>query len=678
MTLLDKMNNEIKIAFADLAHTGKNLSSRYFPYGVALVASYLKTQFSEVSIEIFKYPEDFSEYLKKNIPQIIGFYNSSWTQNINYEYVKRIKDSYPKTIIVFGGPNFPLEHSKQKLFFKSSPLVDFYIRGEGEIAFANLFQKLKELNFDLEEFKQNKIKTGNCYYLQDDELVIGEPLERIKDLDIIPSPYLSGMLDKFFNGILEPVIQTTRGCPFNCTYCQEGQSYFNNIFKFSLERIKQEIDYISQKAKVNELMFADSNFGIYPRDLEIFKELAITREKYDFPKFVGISSGINKKITMDALSVLKYRTMVAIPVQSTDREVLKNINRRNVPIEELISIAKEVRNHNAISFSEIILGLPGDSKEKHFKSILDMIESDIDIVRSHQFIMLPGSEVSKQEMKKKYNLVNRFRVQPRCFGEYSLYGKKFPAFEIDEICVANDTLPYEDYLECRRFNLTVEIFYNSVFRELINFLILKNISISRFILEIHKKIPDSEIKELYEEFIKENEDCLWESEHDLKKHMNYKGILRDTIDYNLRENEQVKYRALIILEKIKSLHDIAFEVAKEIAEGKLTSQEQIYLDELKKFSLLVKSDFFVPKDITEEFHYDFTELSKQQFSKDPSIFHIPLGIKIRFFNSEKQNKLIFQYIKQCGSSIEGLGYILSRCDIRDFYKEMETLNDRQS
>jgi len=666
------MDKEIKIVLADLTHTGKNLSNRHFPYGIALVASYFKKEFPDVLVKLFKYPKNLSEYLENNNPQLVCFYNSLWTQNISYEYVKRIKKHSPETIIIFGGPNYPLEQSKQKEFLKDHPLIDFYIKGEGEIAFTELFENLKKFNFNLTDFKKNKIKSGNCYYLYDNELIIGETLERIKDLDTIPSPYLSGMLDEYFNGLFDPIIQTKRGCPFNCAYCQEGQFYFNNIFKFSLERIKREIDYIAQKAKVNELIFADSNFGIYPEDLEVCKEIARAREKYDFPKFFGLSSGINKEIIIEALSILKDRTMIAIPVQSTDREVLENINRRNVPIERLISIAKEGRAHNSTSFSEIILGLPGDTKEKHFKSMLDMIEADIDIVRSHQFIMLSASEASTEEMRKKHGLTTRFRVQPRCFGEYEIFEEKFPAFEIDEICIANNTLSYDDYLECRRFNLTVEIFYNSLFRDLINFLISKEISIPSFILNIHKKIPQSSINHLYNNFIKENEDSIWESESDLKKHMNHKGIVRQIIDENLRENEQLKYRALIILEKIKEMHDIAFEIAKELLKEKDQAfQDEIFLNELKRFSLLVKSDFFTPKDIIEEFHYDFAELSKKQFKENHPQFYIPNKIKIRFFNTDEQNQIISQYIKQQGSSPEGLGYILSRCDINDFYKKFE-------
>ena len=65
------------------------------------------------------------------------------------------------------------------------------------------------------------------------------------------------------------------------------------------------------------------------------------------------------------------------------------------------------------------------------------------------------------------DLQTRFRLMPRSFGNYELFGEKFSAVEFEEICVANNTMSFEEYLDCREMDLTVEIINNGrLFHEL--------------------------------------------------------------------------------------------------------------------------------------------------------------------------------------------------------------------
>ena len=131
------------ITFADLTYTTKGTSSNAFPYAGAVVASYAKKKLGdEIETELFKYPEDFKNYVEKNNPKIICFTNYSWTLDISHEFAKKIKNKFPDTISVFGGPNYPDEANLQKDFLSSYPAIDFYIKGEGEIGFLNLLTVL--------------------------------------------------------------------------------------------------------------------------------------------------------------------------------------------------------------------------------------------------------------------------------------------------------------------------------------------------------------------------------------------------------------------------------------------------------------------------------------------------------------------------------------------------------
>ena len=180
-----------QIYFADLTYTNQGISSNSFPFGAALVASYAKKKLgNKITTDLFKYPNDLKNHLENNKPKIVCFTNYSWTFDISNEFSKRIKKKFPDTIIVFGGPNYPNEVYTQKKFLSFCRAIDFYIKGEGEIGFVNLFKNLKKFNFDFNALKKNKLKLGNCHYLSDEELIIGENLSRVEDLNDIPSPYL--------------------------------------------------------------------------------------------------------------------------------------------------------------------------------------------------------------------------------------------------------------------------------------------------------------------------------------------------------------------------------------------------------------------------------------------------------------------------------------------------------
>ena len=671
-------NKKIRIGFADLTHTGRGVSSIMLPYGVSLVASYALKKFKDqIEADIFKYPEDFKSYLEKTPPKIVCFSSYHWTTNLSYEFAKRIKKKHPGTIIVFGGPNFPLDTSDKKKYLEKYPLMDFCLEGEGELAFAELLKKLMEHNFDVKAIKEKEIKIPNCYYLSKDILFFGAFLPRLSDLDEIPSPYLSGLLDKFFDGVLSPGIQTTRGCPFTCTYCQESILYFNKIARFSYKRIRDELDYIAKRNVVPELILVDSNFGMYEEDLEFSRQIAEVLDKYDWPKFITVSTGKNqKKRVIEAAKILKGRLVLFASVQSTDPVVLKNICRQNVGVSDSIEIAKTSEEYGANSFSEIILCLPGDTKQAHFKSMLDMVDAGLNVVRSHQLIMLPGTVLASRESREKYNMVTNFRVYPRCFGRYELYGEKFSAFEVEEICVANNTMPYEDYLESRKLDLTIEILYNSgIFYELFQFLKQKSIKTSYLIKKLHEQSisKGSDLFDIYDGFLKVGKENSWKSAEEFENFLSQQDTVDKYAEGVFGSNEQLNYRAITFFERMDQLHKITYEAAKQLLleSEKLSDDDTSYLDELYEFSLLRKGSILsFDKNISKIFHHDFLKLISCKFNATPSSFKVDTGISIKIAHTQKQKELISGYIKQYGSSIDGLGLILSRSHINKLYREV--------
>ena len=669
----------IKISFADLTHTGQIVAANTVPLGVAMVAAYAKQELGdEIDMEIFRYPEDFSTYLDTNTPRIACFSNFSWNVRLAHTFATRLKAAAPETICVFGGPNYPSDRGEQEAFLRHWPNMDFYIDGEGEEAFVELFRSLQEHDFDVGRLKSNRTLISNTYYMADDEFVAGTMLPRIGDMDKIPSVYLGGMCDKFFDDILIPMMQTSRGCPYSCTFCHEGQRYFNKTRRFSQGRIRAELNYIAERVKVPDIQLVDSNFGMFKEDIETTKDLAKLQDDRNWPKYVSVATAKNHKArVIEAANLLRGALPPGASIQTTDKKILKTIKRKNLPLEAIFEVAKTAETAAANSFSEIILCLPGDSKAAHFKSVFDMIGSGINYVRMYQFMMLNGTEASSERSRNDHEMQTVYRVLPRCFGEYRFRDEKFPVAEIEEICIANKTMPHDDYLDCRALDLSVEIFNNGgLFNDLRLFLQRKGIDRPDFIRAVHERVTSDPgpLYDLYQQYREEEDRNLWSTLEEVEEFVVRPGVIERYAKGEFGTNELYKARALAVFENMENLHDVAFSVATALLDEQNAREQRddLYLRELYKFSLKRKKDVLNPEMSTREtFQFDFVELAQENFTGDPHGAYAPDGVEIEIFHTDHQKKMIDGYIKQYGTTVIGLGRILLRSHIAAMYRGVD-------
>jgi radical SAM superfamily enzyme YgiQ (UPF0313 family) len=659
---------KVPIAFCDLSH--KNHTTKMTPLGISMIASYALKKFdSLIEAKIFRSVNEFVSYFEKNVPKIVCFSNYSWNGNLIYQIATRIKQKYPKTIIVFGGPNYEVEAEAQEDYLKTHPDIDIYVAGEGEEPFAKLLNLIFEYDFDIEKIKKEKIKIPNCHYIIDNEFIRGELLPPMLDLNDIPSPYLSGLMDKELEDNHKPLMQTTRGCPFACTFCQEGADYFNKIRRFSIKRLKDELNYIAKRVKVPSLSLADSNFGMYKEDLEFCKEIVSIREKYNnWPENLeGISGKNNKKIVLEAISIIG-KNFYSAAVQSTDEEVLKQVKRKNISVSKMIDVVHEAEKSGANAYSELILGLPGDSKENHFKSNSQLIDAEISMVRTHQFAMLPGSESVSKESREKFGLITRFRPVPMTATSYSIFGEDFHALEIDEICIGSNTLSIDDYVECRLFNLTIEIFYNGrVFEDLFKLLKRNDVIISEFIRGVHQRIRSSKsLSKIYDDFIRETNE-LWETKEEVVKFLKKDGILEKLNSGEIGNNEQLLYSSTAKLYFQEEIHEIAFSCAADMLQSNINYNESTlgFLQEFKRYCLSTKRNMLETENsISESFNYDFPSIIDSEFKNKPSAYHLSKKVRYEFRHTKKQQELLNTMFSIYGKSKDSLGFILNT-ELRD-------------
>lgn len=673
-------NSVIEIWLCDLTHTQQTIASEAMPLGAGMIAAYCQKKLGpEVSFEIFKKPEELIKNFLAKSAKIIGFSNNLWNSDLSYNLAKEIKRIAPKTVIVFGGPNYPIENEERKKFLKQRPAIDFYVFGEGEESFYQLAKNLIENNFDVNKTKQAKLP--NLHYFLKKEFVCNESLGRL-DLKEIPSPYLAGLMDKFFDDNFMPLIQTVRGCPFCCAYCCEGQNYFNRVYFRDPVQIEKELEYIAQRSKGNKnLNMADSNFGQYPQDIITARAIAKIREKYNYPQYIHVAAGkSNKEGVMEVARITKGAIRLSASVQSTDPDVLANIKRVNVPLETLVKLAKVGKEIGSNTYSEIILALPGDTKKAHLRSIEDMVNMDLSFIRCFTLMIFMGADLGTKETRKKFGMKTKFRILPRCFGAYQFGKKKIYCVEIEEVCVANKTLSFKDYLDCRVFSLTLEIFYNDhIMAELFAFLKKFDIKPYDILIKIHQKrnkMFSIGLEKLYDDFLKETKNELWDSSEKLNKFAKSKKNLKKYLSGKYGSNLIFKYKTIAYIKHIREVHNIIYGIAQELLKNKKLEQSQDinrsvdFLNELKTYSLLQKADLFdLKKKVSVRFYFDVRKMIKSNFQLNMKDIKLSKPLLIKFIHNQQQKEIIKSQIKQFGTTIIGLARVLSRVHVKKIYRQ---------
>lgn len=613
------MKKKTVIYLADLTHRGLVLSSNVFPLSIGLIAAYLiKKRPNDFDIQLFKYPEDLSSAIEKKKPDIIGFANYSWNFHISYEFTRVIKRIWSDLPIVFGGPNYGLESDEVSDFWNKYSLIDFHIVREGEEAFVHLVDSLLKNDMSVATVKSSRVMLPNCHYKIDQQVNIGPELPRLT-LEDIPSPYLMGLMDKFFDESLGPMIHTTRGCPFSCAFCTEGSPYYN-IVEQRMETLSEELHYIAQRVRGPlDLYISDANFGMFKQDMEKAELLAEMQKKYGYPRYIHVSTGKNQKErVIDIAKMLDGAVSMAASLQSTDPVVLKNVSRSNISISKLTAVGKLANKVEAGTYSEIILGLPGDNFEAHRQSLRDCVNANFDNIRMYQLILLPQTELNTPDSRRKFGMKSKHRVMPRSFGKYQLAGHDFVAVESEEILVENSTLPFEDYVRCRELDLTVELLHNGkIYEELQSYCETVGLSWFDFILRFYENRRNygSEITKMYDDFREGLTDRLWQTREELE------NVTKSNIDEMLANergtNEMSMGKATGFFILFDKINNILFNEMKEwLSELNLLSvDEDMYINDMRRFSKLRKIDIMnCDIEYNEIFSFDVEKLAASHFT----------------------------------------------------------------
>ena len=243
------MKNNVYLFQVQYAIEISDKTNYYLPYSIGCIVAYAK-QFEDIRDnwnfgELFFKREDPVEVVKRlDNPKVCAFSSYVWNEVISQEIAKEVRKQYPDCIIVWGGPQVGPEDY-------NLDWCDIVIKAEGERNFVNILR-------DIDAGK---------------ELPQTYTSDRIDQLDECPSPYLEGVFDDIIASHPEAVfamtLETNRGCPFQCTFCDWGSLTYAKIKKFNLDKVVGELDWATQNP-IGYLWVADANFGVFKaRDIAI-------------------------------------------------------------------------------------------------------------------------------------------------------------------------------------------------------------------------------------------------------------------------------------------------------------------------------------------------------------------------------------------------------------------------
>lgn len=348
-------------------------------------------------------------------PAIYLHSNYLWSHEKSIAVAETVKRLSPGSITIHGGPDTPKYEQDARDYYAKYPFVDIIVRGEGEAACAETLDKLSSVIGQAEPDLSVLKGVAGITYRYRGEIVRNPDRPRIEDLDTIPSPYLTGLFDAY-KGVprLHATLETNRGCPYGCTFCDWGSATTSKIRKFDLQRVFGELEWCST-AQVQSVSQADANFGVFERDVEIAQKVADLKKSTGYPETFGGSYAKNStKYLQKIIKVMAEAGILAqgvLSLQTMDDDTLKVIRRENIKVEKYDALANEMRNSKLQLSVELMMGLPGATLQSFIEDLQQCIDRDIPARINHTTLLI-NSPMNNPEYRAEHQIVTGTELGP--------------------------------------------------------------------------------------------------------------------------------------------------------------------------------------------------------------------------------------------------------------------------
>lgn len=363
--------------------------------------------------------ENILEGIIEEKPDVVAFSCYIWNMEFVNRLAELIKLVDPNIEILYGGPEVSYEG---KEFLENHP-GEYVIVGEGEKTFRE---------FVLYKLGEGKIEDIKGLNYKRDGKVFENPKRPEMDMNELVFPY------NYEEDINNKIVyyEASRGCPFKCKYCLS--SVMHGVRFLDVERVKKELKYFMERG-LKLVKFVDRTFNCNREyTVELLKYLSEqdTETRFHFEVAADL-------LTEEQIEILnnapKGRFQLEVGVQTTNNEVLHNINRYITYENIKKKVLKVASRKNVMQHLDLIAGLPGEDLESFKKSFNDVHAIRPDEIQLGFLKLLKGS--SMREEAEKWGIV---------YSPYAPY----------EIIRSKD-ISYEELLLLKKVEAMVDKYYNS-------------------------------------------------------------------------------------------------------------------------------------------------------------------------------------------------------------------------
>lgn len=330
---------------------------------------------------------------------IAGIYCNTSNYQRAIDLAKEIKTKMGIPII-FGGPHV----TTRPLEVLSNDAVDYVVVGEGEVSLVKL---MDVLNNKYPGMKLSDVR--GIGFKESGKPLINTKRELIENLDSIafPARHLVPM-QKYkpspnqYKRLPMTSMMVSRGCPFNCTFCDAETIWTRRYRVRSVKNVIDEIKHLVNNYSIKEINFWDDVWGL---DKEWINEFCDTIIAEGIDLTWSCECRVNT-INRETLKKMKQAgcRCIFFGIESLDQEILDAINKK-ITIEQITDALKWTKEAGIESRANFILGLPKESPEKIRAMLKKLCQLNPDYVKFNMLTPYPETVLYKQIKEGKWGTI---------------------------------------------------------------------------------------------------------------------------------------------------------------------------------------------------------------------------------------------------------------------------------